>query len=259
MKSLIKKLINSDIAMLLRNTLRIRISNHNFPVDYDTPVTTTDCFLWRTDSNYKTIFKYKDILKLFHNINDSWVEIHIFSKMNKLLKIEKIYNLDISNKFEINSKYLSGLEDFGLFYIYHYTKNKSILLRENIISNRCYVGYSQNNKIYSFLHGNIHARYTSIYNNNKISSNIVNRSVFKTSSYKIQKYFDISNKNEFFVCNPTYETIKFSTQGQNYKLKSGCAMCIAIKQPVILIVSNLFYLRPTIFSYKDEYLDVHHS
>ena len=91
MKSLVKKLANTDIGILLRNSLNIKpVSLKHFKKDY--PISVSDAFLWRTDNGYKTKFKYSDILNLFYKIKDSWVEFHFFSKNNELIKIENLKN-----------------------------------------------------------------------------------------------------------------------------------------------------------------------
>ena len=36
-------------------------------------------------------------------------------------------------------------------------------------------------------------------------------------------------------------------------------MNLDVEKPIVTIKSNCMFLRPTVFSYKNEYLDVHHS
>ena len=122
MKLLNRININSKIFKSLRNNLNIRpipLSDFN---NFNS-VSVSDSFLWRTDNGFKTKFKYSDILNLFFKIKDSWVELHFFSKNNKLIKKDKFYNLNLSNELIIDSKYLN-IKDFGSFYIYHYSKKK---------------------------------------------------------------------------------------------------------------------------------------
>jgi len=101
MKSLVKKLANTNIAILLRNSFNFKpVSLKLFEKNY--PASVSDAFLWRTDNGYKTKFKYSDILNLFYKIKNSWVEFHFYSKNNELIKIEKVNNLNLSNELEIN-------------------------------------------------------------------------------------------------------------------------------------------------------------
>ena len=258
MKSLVKKLANTNIGILLRNSLNFKpVSIKHFEKDY--PISVSAAFQWRTDNGYKTKFKYSDILNLFYKIKNSWVEFHFYSKKNKLIKIEKVKNLDLSNELEISSKYLNNLEDYGTFYIYHFSENTKDLNNKDIISNRCYLGYSQNNNLYSFVHGNTLGKFTNIFSNKTFLTDIVKVSLFQNHTYTIQKYFDGFDKNELFFINPTSKTIKYSIENKNYELKPNCSLLVEIKNSIISINSNCLFFRPTIFSYKGKYLDVHHS
>lgn len=254
----LKFILKGNFFLLLRNTFNLK------PILFDIKNTTyantmSDAFLWRTDNDYKTKFKYTDILNLFFKIKNSWVELHIYSKENKLLKIEKFTNLNISNEFEITSEYLGNIKDYGVFYIFHFTKdNLNDESVKSIILNRCYLGYSKNNHLYSFVHGNTVAKFTKIFPNNKISSDFIKTSLFKNKSYKIQKYFDKFDKNELFFSNPTSKVLNFTVEKKNYKLFPHCTKIVEIKDNIITIKSNCMLLRPTVFSYKNGYYDVHH-
>ena len=258
MKLFIKKLANTNSVILLRNILnfkpvysKLSYKNH--------PASVSDAFIWRTDNGFKTKFKYSDILDLFYKIKESWVEFHIYSKDNKLLKIEKIKNLKLSNEFEISSEYLNNLEDYGIFYVYHFSDNTENLTNKDIISNRCYVGYSQNNNLHSFVHGNTKVKSANIKNNKHFSSDIVKKSLFKNQTYIIQKYFENFDKNELFFTNPTSKTIRFSLENKNFELKPHCTILKIINSSILSIKSNCFFFRPTVFSYKGKFFDVHHS
>lgn len=258
MKLLVKRLAKTSIGILLRNSFNFR-PVHLKTYEKNYPVSVSDSFLWRTDNGYKTKFKYSDILNLFYKVKNSWVELHFYSKNNELIKIEKINSLNLSNEFEITSKYLNNLKDYGTFFIYHFSENTSNLNNKNIISNRCYLGYSQNNSLYSVVHGNTLGKFTSIFSNKRISTDIVKTSLFQNHTYTIQKYFDDFDKNELFFINPTSKTIKFKIDNKYFKLKSNNTLLVEIKSNLISIKSNCLFLRPTVFSYKGKYLDVHHS
>tara|TARA_B100001057_G_scaffold499838_1_gene612084 strand:- start:5083 stop:5859 length:777 start_codon:yes stop_codon:yes gene_type:complete len=258
MKSLVKKLANTNIGILMRNSLKLKpVQLKVFQKSY--PISVSDAFLWRTDNGYKTKFKYSDILNLFYKIQNSWVELHFYTKNNELIKVEKIKNLNLSNELEINSKYLNNLEDYGTFYIYHFLEKVNDLNNKDIISNRCYLGYSQNKNLYSFVHGNTHGKFSNIFSKENIGTDIVKTSLFKNHTYTIQKYFDSFDKTELIFVNPTSKTIRFSIKDENYKLKSNCSLLVKVKDRIITIKSNCLFFRPTVFSYKGKYLDVHHS
>ena len=258
MRLLVKKLFKTNFIILLRNSIKFKPIHINH-CSKNYPISVSDAFLWRTDNGYKTKIKYSDILRLFYKIRDSWIEIHFYSKNNDLIKIKKIENLNFSNEFEITSKFLNGLEDYGSFYIYHFSNKSNLLNNKDIISNRCYLGYSLKDSLYSYVHGNIHAKFTSIYSKEKILTDIVKTSFFTNYTYTIQKYFDGFDKNELFFVNPTSKTIKFSIEKKKFKLKANSSLLIETKSPILHIKSNCLFLRPTIFSYKNNYFDVHHS
>ena len=129
-----------------------------------------------------------------HGLNFIFIQ-----KKNKLIKIEKINNLLLSNEFEINSKYLNNTEDYGSFYIFHYSKDLMNLKNQDIISNRCYLGYSQNNNLYTFVHGNTFAKFTSINSNGEILTNIVKTSLFKIKNTQFKNILEILIKTNYFL------------------------------------------------------------
>lgn len=256
MKSLVKILGKTSVGIFLRNFLNYKPVHMS--IDGLKFISVSDAFAWRTDNNFETIFKYSDILNIFYKVKNSWIEFHFYDKNNNLLKIEKKENINLSNEIKITDEFFKGLKDYGVFYVYHLSKEK--IDNENIISNRCYLGYSQNQNLPSFVHGNTLARFIDISGNNKIYSDIVKTSLFPNHLYKIQKYFDNFDKNELFFSNPTSKTIKFSIDDRKFQLKNGCSIIIDISdKKIITIKSNCLFLRPSVFSYKDEYLDVHHS
>ena len=131
---------------------------------------------------------------------------------------------------------------------------------DDVISNRCYLGYSQNNNLYSFVHGNTLAKVKNINNEDIVLSEIIKLSPIKNQYYKIQKFFDEFDKNELFISNPTSQTINFSIDENDYILKNGCSVIIEFNnKKIIQIKSNCLFLRPVVFSYKGSYLDVHHG
>ena len=245
----------SEFVTKLRNSLNIKPVYFK-PFTNNRAISVSDAFLWRTDNNFETKFKYSDILNLFYKIKNSWVEIHFYSKNNDLIKIEKINNLNISNEFNISAKYI-GTKDFGTFYIYHFSKEK--IEEINILSNRCYLGFSQNGNLHSYVHGNTYAKFTEINPSRNFSTDIITTSFSKNQFYTIQKYFENFDKNELFFINPTSKKISFSIENNNYLLGPGCSKIVNVKGPIITIVSNCLFLRPTVFSYNEKYLDVHHS
>ena len=87
MKSLIKKLSNTELGVYLSNLVNIK-PVHMSLKNIDC-VSISDAFAWRTDNNFVTKFKYSDILNIFYKIKNSWVEIHFYDKRGELIKKEK--------------------------------------------------------------------------------------------------------------------------------------------------------------------------
>lgn len=256
MKSLIKKISNTNFGIFVRNLTNI--SPIHMSIKGLSCATVSDAFAWRTDNNFITKFKFSDILNIFYKIKNSSVEMHFYNKIGQLIKIKKLQNLKISNEIDISEEFLEGIQDYGTFYVYHFTKEN--IDKENIISNRCYLGYSQNKNLFSIVHGNTFAKFKKISNKNIDNADIVKTSFFKNQTYKIQKNFSTFDKSELFFSNPTSNLIKFTIDNDKYNLSAGCSKLIDISnKEIICIKSNCLFLRPTVFSYKNEYLDVHHA
>ena len=196
MKLLLKKLANTSLGISIRNNFNFKNVLHK-QFNSSEAISVSDSFLWRTDNNFKTKFKFTDILNMFYKIKNSRVEIHIYSKNNTLLKIEKIQKLNLSNEFVINAEYLDGLKDYGVFYIFHYSKTR--IEKNNAISNRCYLGYSQNDSLYSFVHGNTYAKYNTIFTKGKINTNIVNTTIFKNQNTQYKNALKDLTKTNYFL------------------------------------------------------------
>jgi hypothetical protein len=256
MKSLLRFIANSELGVKFRNTLNIKSQIYNKNIPRSSSI--SDSFAWRTDNTFKTIFKFSDILDLFYNVKNSYVELIFFNKNNKFIKSVEINDLHLSNSLIIDKDFFSGLEDYGYFNIFHHSDDPKI--SNDIISNRCYLGFSYKENLYSFVHGNAFVNYFN--NNNKtIGENIIKTSLIKNQIYKIQKCFDGYDKVELFMTNPTTKKIYFSVNNNKYKLNSKCSKIIHINkdEKEAIIKSNCTYFRPVVFTYKKDYIDVHHS
>ena len=58
---------------------------------------------------------------------------------------------------------------------------------------------------------------------------------------------------------PLKKVINFSIGKENYELKPNFTTQLNVSSSIISIKSNCMFFRPTVFSYKDKYIDVHHS
>lgn len=255
MKLLLRKFANSSLGIKLRNTIGFKPVSIVIDKKYRAG-TISDAFLWRTDNGYKTTFKYADILSIFYKIEGSCVELSFYSKDNNFIK--KIINnkLDYSNELLIDKDFLNGIEGYGVFYISH--RIDSYSESNLLISNRCYVGFSVEDKLSSFVHGNLYVKYQSLDGIHN-STDMVKISFFN-NLYRIQNSFISFTKSELFFVNPTSKKINFLIGSNSFSLEGNCSILINISgEQDISIISRCMMLRPIIFNYKDDFYDVYHA
>ena len=72
MKLLIKKIANSNLGIYLRNKFNLKPLIFNISKIKNSSV--SDAFIWRTDNNFQTKFKYTDIFNIYYKIPNSVVE-----------------------------------------------------------------------------------------------------------------------------------------------------------------------------------------
>ena len=257
MKSLIKKIVRSDFGIKLRNTIGIRPLSLSAGINKKFRFTSiSDAFPWRTDNGYKTTFKYADILGLFYKIEDSYVELVFYSKDNNFIKKIIINQLNYSNELLIDKDFLNGTEGYGVFYIFH--RSDSYCGDDLVISNRCYVGFSIEDSLSSFVHGNCLVRYQTL--DGKYDGSDMVKSSFINKLYRIQNSFVDFTKSELFFVNPTSKKIDFSIGNNRYNLEKNCSILIDVSgKEDISILSRCLFLRPIIFNYKDDFFDVYHA
>ena len=68
MKSLVRILGRSSLGIFVRNFLNYKPVHMS--IDGLKFISVSDAFAWRTDNNFKTIFKYSDILNIFYKIKN---------------------------------------------------------------------------------------------------------------------------------------------------------------------------------------------
>ena len=118
MRSLIRNLANSNAGIAVRNLIGLKPVPFSF-YNIKEAVSVSDAFCWRTDNEFKTTFNYSDILELFYKLKNTYVEIIFFNKDNELLKKINCKSLKLSNQIIIDSKFMGGINDYGVFYIFH--------------------------------------------------------------------------------------------------------------------------------------------
>ena len=258
MKSLIKKIFYSNLSVKLRNIFNYKPLNIH-KSNLRGKISISDSFCWRTDNGFKTIIKFSDLPLIFYDIDKSQIIIMIYSKTFKLIKKINLKKVEYLNEFVISKEFLGGLEDFGTFFIFH--EFDDLKKSDLFISNRCYLGFSKNNNLYSFVHGNTLSRFINMNNPNQIQSDLVKTTSFLYKArYKIQNYFENDLKTEFFLSNPTSKKIKIKIDNKIKTLDNGESILINSKgKNTFLLESNCLFLRPIVFNYKNEYIDVYHG
>ena len=108
MKSLVRILGRTSFGIFFKKFFKLQTSHMS--VNGLKLISVSDAFAWRTDNNFKTIFKYSDILNVFYKIKNSWIEFHFYDKNNNLLKIQKKENLNLSNEMQITDNFFKGFK-----------------------------------------------------------------------------------------------------------------------------------------------------
>lgn len=256
MKSLIKKAFKNQIMYKIRNKINFKPVKINLEKNKSNS-SVSDAFLWRYDKNFNTIFKYTDLLDLFYEDKSHKISIILFDNKNN--KIKEINDIDIISKKEllINEDLLYDQEGYGTFYIFHNSKTiKNISVR-----NSCYTGYSYKKNLYSFVHGNLPAKYSNLENSRETKNNIIfTNSIFENQKYFIQNDFSSYDRVEVFIVNSSRDKLRFTINEKKYVLNyNHCKIIELYNISKIIINSNSYLLRPIIFSYKGNMVDVQHG
>ena len=250
---LLKKLFRNKFSIYFRNLINFRPSIFLLNLNLKN-TSTSDAFFWRTDSNFYTVFKFSDILNLFFKDDSSEVEILFYDNKNNFIKSKNFLNIELSNKLTIDSTFLDGLEGYGVFYIFHKSK-KNI---NSIIRNSCYTGYSYKNNLPSFVHGNLITSVKS-FDGKHAEFGVGTTTRFKKNIYKVQNFYDF-DRTEIMIMNPTKKDLEIVINSNKFILGTCCSKIIDInKNDLIEIISNCYLLRPIIFNYKKQFIDVYHG
>ncbi len=253
LKILLKnKIFRSKLSKKVRNFFNIKPSFDL--VDYTSKnISVSDAFIWRTDNGFKTIFKFTNIIKHFYGEEEQNLRIIFFDSNNNLIK-EKYINGIETGELLIDQNFLNNIKGYGVFYVFH---NSNSYLN-GIIRNSCYTGYSLNDSLPSFVHGNTIAAEQNL-NNLKINYGLGGISFYKKNIYTVQNYFNF-DKTEIMLVNPTDKGINISINGKNVFLNRGYSRSFdTSKEKLIKIKSNCYLLRPIVFTYNNSFFDVYHG
>ena len=193
MKSLINRILSNDKITTLRNSLKLKPVKINKYSSLN--ISISDAFLFRTDQDFLTYFRFSDILNIFYNVKNSKVELIFFDNHNNFIKkinLDKIHKL---NEICIDKEFMNNKEIYGHFYIFH--DHKQVGLDNLLLSNRCYLGFSKKGKNPSFVHGNSFVKGKNFING-KIESILSKLLFLKTTNILFKKIFQMLINWNFF-------------------------------------------------------------
>jgi hypothetical protein len=252
-----KKFFKNKFFLNLRNLFGIKPSYFNIN-NLDENKSISDAFFWRVDQNFITIFRYTDLTKYFLNEN-SEITLFFFDNKNNFIKKVNINNESlISSEIRIDSYLLNNGSSYGTFYVFHKINKKiDISIRQS-----CYAGYSFKKNLNSFVHGNIPVAYNNLYKPNaKNKYDLAGYNLFINKTYKVQNYLGDYDNVEIMLMNPCNKKISIETNSSKFNLNRGESKILEMNnlKKSIVLKSRCYLLRPIIFAYKNDFLDVFHG
>lgn len=246
-------MLRSKFSKLIRNFFNIRPTPFLF--DYSVKGrSVSDAFFWRVDENFKTVFKYSDILNIFYKKKSSKIKIIFYDSNFNLIKVYEISDFENYNTLYIDKKFLNLDKGFGSFYIFH----ESLHNLKVTIRNSCYTGYSYQNSIPSFVHGNLYSA-VKHFDKNKIDFGLGANVFTNKFTYQVQNYMDF-DKTEIIIINNCGYSINLDFGILKAKIEKGNTRIFNInKNKIVSIKSNAMLPRPLVFNYKEKYVDVYHG
>lgn len=252
-----KKFFKNKFFLNLRNLFGIKPSYFNIN-NLDENKSISDAFFWRVDKNFSTIFRYTDLTKYFLNEN-SELTLFFFDNKNNFIKRVNINNKRVtSGELKINSYLLNNEGSYGTFYVFHKINKKiDITIRQS-----CYTGYSFKNNLNSFVHGNIPVASNNLYQPYaKYKYGLAGFNLFVNKIYRVQNYLGNYNKAEMLIMNSCNKKISVEYNTFNFNLNVGESKILEINNldKSVGLKSKCYLLRPIIFAYKNDFLDVFHG
>jgi hypothetical protein len=251
-------LLSSPVFKFIRRKLQLTF-DYTLVGLYDQCVS-SDIFIWRTDGEYKTVYKCNNILKEFYN-RDSLLYVVFYDELGNTL-FDKWHRFD-DNSFVLKIDHdLIGFNGYGTFMVFNLPIDMNI--RDIHISNRCYVGYGTKDR-YSMLHGNLIAK--------MVTGSTLAPSDFPGAikpavksrlgkfKYYIQESLNCDAENELMLTNPTHRLASFRVGNTEHVVKPNG--CVIIKLETfdnpVSVESDFSMPRPIIFTKMCDLIDVHHG
>lgn len=263
LKSLIEPLFNSKFGVRLRNKIGFKAVNFAMPRAVSN-LSASDLFIWRVDTDFKTIFRFSDIPSAYFQIYNSDVLIVVYDNFGKELYRQIISPENNVVEFEIDPLEVGMSSTHGTFSIFHLCDVGEM---ENVkVTNRCYVGYQYKNAIPSFVHGNFLAQYINLSLDHsgsvdkiKVHCDIA-QSWNKQTNYIIQKSFQQFDYSELAFVNPTEECLEIEIDNVRLEVQPKGVRFFRLEGVDVVKISSRFSMpRPVVFSYKDGFIDCHHA
>ena len=254
LKSLIGPYYNSLIGVNLRNKYGFNIVPIYLPNNLKS-YSVSDAFPWRIDDGYVTYFRYSDLLKQYYNIAGNGFRFVFYNNSGSLIKEYTELNMDLVNELVIDRDFISSGDQFGNFSIFHLFDSN---LANVHILNRCYVGFSKNNAIPSYVHGNIFSRYWDPATDKIVAD--INKLTKKVHNYYLQKNFNKYEKIELYFTNQTTTEYWIEINNDLITIDVGQSMIVDVDHcEIIHIKSNNYWARPIVFVEKNNHIDCFHS
>lgn len=260
MRKFLKSLWHCRTFVQIRNFFGIKPQHRKWHYLEDS-FSSTDAFFWRVDKDFKTIFRYSDIFGKYFDEKSKVLFIFLDSEGNHL--ISKTITFSRSVQTLVVDQTLLNSEGFGSFFAYNIPDNPNKFKFK--VTNRCYTGFSFKSNGPSFVHGNSITRYLIKGDMVKDAKDSSHSAIFDhsiNSCYAVQKDFCGFDRNELFFFNPMKRDLIITIDGSKHLVKSLCTKIVEFKgesNQITKIYSNYNFARPIIFSYKNEFLDVHHA
>ena len=252
----LSRLKKSVFILNLRNSLNLRSVPIVLPNDEES-YSISDAFCWRKCSDFKTDFRYTDLINYFTHKNNNSIKLVLSDHCNKI--IDKIYlnPYQLTDNIKISNLLNKAKETSGHFFIFHKLlpqKDETIILR-----NSCYTSFSFKGNTPSIVHGNLPVVAE---NKNSVTykNNIIQCSNFKNYIYKVQHNFLPYNKIEVFFFNPLNKTLKIQINEISFSLNKYNSLIIKLPlSDIYTIKSKCLLLRPIFFVYRNNFFDTFHG
>ena len=246
----------SKFILNLRNSINFRPVPIVLPSD-EKSYSISDAFCWRKSNDFKTDFRYTDLINYFTHKKNNSIKLVLSDHSNKI--IDKVYlnPSQLTDNIKVSNLLNKVKETSGHFFIFHklpLQKDETIVLR-----NSCYTSFSFKGNTPSIVHGNL-----PVVAENKdfipYKKNIIQCSNFRNYVYKVQHNFLQYNKTEVFFFNPLNKTLKIQINEISFSLSKYNSLIINLPlSDIYVIKSKCLLLRPIFFVYKNNYFDTFHG